>query len=227
MHMRRTSSRTLVVLAAVGLLVGLGQISGVSSAHAQSLTQAQGLTHAQARTTARPQGLGGEVVLPSPLCDESGWCMNDWYGGGSGTAVRYFEPLASSNEDLEVVETNRCGGLVTSNCPFTSILNNEEFNLDPVVEIYDTANGLCVSASGNATAVLGTCPNSSGTGGSPGNIFVYDSYNINAPDLLISNKYTNASGTAECVASRGGEDDGATIYLNVDSGSSSCSAWNS
>lgn len=200
--MRRIRARTLVILTALGLLVGLMQLMGVSPASAQG---------------------NGLVELPSPLCDTSGWCMNDWYGGLANNPVRYFEPLASSNEDLEVVDINRCGGFVTENCPFTDVGLDEEFYLNPVVEIYDTANGFCVSASANATAVLGTCPNSSGEGGSPGNVFVYQSYNITGSDVLYSNKYTNADSDPVCIGSSNGEYDGATIYLN-ESGSD-CSSW--
>lgn len=149
--------------------------------------------------------------------------MNDWYGLDSNNPVKYFEPQASSNEDLEVVYTNRCGGFVTSNCPFTSGLTDSELINNPVVEIYDTANGLCVSASGSATAVLGTCPDDSGNGGSPGNIFVWDSYN--GSDILISNKYSNAAGSPECIAAKSGEHDGATMYFNISYGSPNCSEW--
>ncbi len=200
--MRRTGTRTLVILSALGLLMGLVQVTSASSA--------------------RAQGIEGIVLIPSPLCDTSGWCMNDWYGG---TPVRYFEPQASSNEDLEVVYTNRCGGFVTSSCPFTSSVADSEFINDPVVEIYDTASALCVSASDSATAVMGSCPNDSGTGGSPGNIFVLAWDSGSGANTLVSNKYTNAaSGLAKCIGAPS-EYDGASIYLNETFGDSDCSEW--
>jgi hypothetical protein len=198
--MRRARSRILVFPIALGLLVGMAQISGAPPASAQ-----------------------GAILGGPPMCDfdDPTYCMNDWYNGGINTPVRMFTPQqTSTNENFSVIQLDdRCGGAVTSDCPFTNKSFDDEYMGDPVVEVFDNYNGYCLSANtSSATAMLGNCP-VNGTGGSPGNVYVYD----NVYGALVSNYYTNLDGYAACIS--GSDQDGASMYLYIAESSGDCNNW--
>jgi hypothetical protein len=182
--MRRAITRIMIILSVAGTLTATAQLTSPT------------LTHAQG------------VILPTPVCDANAYCMNDWYDGGLGTSVKMFTPQSSANEDFAVIQLDdRCGGTVTLTCPFTNHAFDTDEEFAPVVEILDTSNGLCVSTNtSNGTAILGNCP-VDGSGGSPGNIFVYDE----SFESLISNYWTNQDDSLEGIDAT--DDDGGTIYL--------------
>jgi hypothetical protein len=192
--MSRTRSRVLIILTVIGLMAGLAQISGSTSARAQA------------------------VILSTPVCDGSNYCINDWYDGGDGNPVRMFTNQSSVNEDFVVLQLDdRCGGNVTTTCPFHNTQFDDAFYGDPVVEVLDTYQSMCLSTNTDGTAVLGVCP-IDGSGGSPGNIYVYD-YSTGE---LLSNYWTNEDDTVKCEGDTG-EYDGATMYLYFAYGY--CTSW--
>lgn len=202
--MRRTRSRILVLLTAVGLMAGFAQMFGLTAANAQT------------------------IYLNSPVCDTSNYCLNNWNGGGYGNPVKMYEHLSGTNEDFQVVQVvARCGGYATASCPFTNKSIDAEFVGDPVVEILDTADGACLSTSTGSspsvpdgTALLGACP-LNGQGGSPGNIFVYDYGDTN---VLLSNYWTNSNDSPECIGPPSNSN-GAYIFLWT--GFGDCTEWTS
>jgi hypothetical protein len=121
-------------------------------------------------------------------CDDAGQCINLYAGGAAvlndwnndenaGAPIKMYQ-VYKDNDPVEAFTyeglTGMCnGGFVSSTCPFTvgSGLNTE-FEGDPIVQIFYYGNGDCVATSGSGEAVLGTCANLSGSGGSDGVIDV-------------------------------------------------------
>jgi hypothetical protein len=111
------------------------------------------------------------------ICAQSGtgYCLNNWNGangavkmGQNGWPHQLFGTAALSS---------MCGGgHVTGTCPFSNLaLDSALFN-EPIVTIKDASSGLCVGlASSTSTgAIETTCPNTSGTGGGWGVVYVED-----------------------------------------------------
>ena len=94
--MRRTRSRILVLLTAVGLMAGLAQMFGLTAANAQT------------------------IYLNSPVCDTSNYCMNNWNGGGYGNPVKMYEHLSGTNEDFQVVQYWRMEWLLAAIVAFVA-----------------------------------------------------------------------------------------------------------
>jgi hypothetical protein len=201
------------MLAVMGLVIGLSVMPGASSAHAQGIAHIQGIP-------ANP-----------PVCDggASPYCLNDWNGGGSGNPVKmYGYETNLYNEQFSIVQLlDRCGGVVSDSCPFTNSTLDKDLVADgggTVDEVLDTTNGLCLSTNTSGTAVLGACP-TDGSGGAPGNIFVYTNYGFSyGGEQLISNYWTNKEDTFKCTY--GNNQNGASIDLDNPISVDGCTAWN-
>lgn len=108
----------------------------------------------------------------------TGYCLNDWGGGGNGNPVKMYNG-GNSNEDFFFQTENECykGGLdgwvhwVTStamgdatDCPFTHASLDKTYWNDNVGEV-QYANGWCAATNATAGAILGQCVE----GGTPAN----------------------------------------------------------
>lgn len=140
----------------------------------------------------------------------TGYCLNDWNGNTNlGAAVKMYNG-GVSNENFQAVQlTSMCdGGLATSTCP----INVSGVNLAgyPIVKLQYNNSSKCVGTNSSSQAVLGTCPDSSGNGGSNGTIFVRF-YNSNCAQFqnnsfagFLANRYwTNNDGQLEDLFSGG------------------------
>src|ERR1700723_4600861 len=101
---------------------------------------------AGAATLAVPGGVAH--ATQQQICDssQSGYCLNDWSNGGSGTSAPIKLYTANkSNEDFAEQPIERCGGTVVvgPNCPFTDKNVDSDFLGDPIVQIkyYGSAGG--------------------------------------------------------------------------------------
>lgn len=193
-YLRRTRAATAVVLMAAALSAGF---AAAPANAASSLSTAH-------------------------FCQTSSgdYCLNNW--NGSGGVVKMYQS-GVGNEDF-VAETvpGRCGGKVTSSCPFSNSGFASRYAGFPIVQLVYQPDGRCVSTQSttNANAYLGACNNpSSGSGGADGTIFVnHDGYLIN---VFWSNKDQHGS-SASCMS--GAASNGGAIDLNLATGSG-CPRW--
>jgi hypothetical protein len=160
--------------------------------------------------------------LTTQFCQTSSgnFCIDDWNGGGSGNAVR-MEEGGVSNEDFVAQPVGRCGGTVTSSCPFADTTFDSRYEGFSIVQLLDLSKNLCMGTNSSANAVLGACNStSSGTGGADGTVFVdHDGYLIS---LYWSDQ--DQHGTSASCVSGSASDDGA-VNLNFDT-ASGCPEWN-
>jgi hypothetical protein len=135
--------------------------------------------------------------------DGSGYCLNDWNGGGLGNAIKMYYGN-SSNEDFYVELIDRCNGnyLVTATCPSTDYSFDKSNEGSDVVQIVYGPNNDCVAdPTGSGDGVLGKCNyTSTGSGGAQGSVFIIDKSN----DLVLYNNYwTNYDDSPNCMTSGG------------------------
>jgi hypothetical protein len=169
---------------------------------------------------------GGTAFAAGQVCAQSGtgYCLNDWNGGGSGNAVKMGQngwPHQSfGNAQLTVM----CGhGKVTNNCPFANLaLDSALFN-EPIETVqYNENPSLCVGlASSTSTgAVLTACPNTAGTGGGWGVIYVQD------PGTCVTHldnvRATEAGGNSNPWNLRSGGATGAQAIMSTARDGTSC-----
>lgn len=159
------------------------------------------------------------TVTSANYCQTSSgdYCLNDWSGGGT---VK-MEEGGVSNEDFVAEDLpGRCGGYVTSSCPFSNTAFDSRYEGFPIIQIRYEPDSKCIGTPSGATDVtLGTCNTaSSGTGGGSGTVFVdHDGY-------LISLEWSNAStsGNAACVSGDAANDGSINLDLSTASG---CPTW--
>lgn len=123
------------------------------------------------------------LAVQQQICDQSdpgGYCLNDWFNGGSGTAIKLYNPNVS-NENFAEQSIQRCGGIavVTPTCPFADTAIDSTFIGDPIVQVkyYGSAGGcmgLTSAASGYKAVNLGCNSTSTGSGGGFGTAWVDD-----------------------------------------------------
>jgi len=167
---------------------------------------------------AAPALAAGPLVAQFCQTSNGGYCLNNW--NGSNQAVKMYQG-GVGNETFVAQPVGRCGGRVTSTCPFADTAFDSRYEGFPIVQLVYLPNGRCVATDSSANPVLGTCNNtSSGDWGSNGTIFVdHDGYMIN---LYWSNKDQHGT-SASCMSDAASN--GGTITLNLATGSG-CPTWN-
>jgi hypothetical protein len=161
-------------------------------------------------------------------------CLNDWGNGLPGTTIR-LDGLGDINQNFsEQVITGRCGGTVTSNCPFNGTEGSyfdKQYHGFPIVQLVYGGSTHCVSTYGPnssgvsaGTAVLGTCINvTSGTGGSNGAAFVdHNGYMIN----VYWTNQDNFGNNASCMQPQPVDGTGLSVTMNLNFPTGEgCSTW--
>jgi hypothetical protein len=180
-------------------------------------------------------GVQAAGASTSQVCGNggTGYCLNDWGGGGaSGDAVKMYYG-GTANDDFYVQEVNRCSGQDTvqsvyyhdsTNCPFGNTGLDQQFWGDPIVQITYTNNeSQCVGSTSSDYAVLASCANPiSGSGGGTGVIMV----TVEAPcsshtDFAFADRYaSDQHGRAYWLTS------GGNVGVQAYYGSSNVSCWN-
>ena len=161
-----------------------------------------------------------QVFCKTPSSGTTAFCLNDWNNGGSGGAVRMFTTAGVANEGFVEQQTGRCGGTVTSTCPFAVSAFDARYAGFPIVQLDYTAKDLCVGTNSSANAVLTTCNNvSTGFGGGNGTLFV--DHNGFMISLYWSNQDQHDI-NASCMD--GAELNGGAVTLNLSTGSG-CPTW--
>jgi hypothetical protein len=179
---RRVAMVAVVSMAALTLAVGLGTPAAVAS-------------------TSQVCGLAG-----------SGYCLNDWGGGGQpGDAVNMYYG-GTANDDFYVQEVNRCNGYykVTSSCPFGNSLDSQYAGDDIVQIVYTNNQSQCVATMGgdydSTFATLNSCANPvTGAGGADGVIDVISGtcYQSGGTGDTFVNRYWSTPGSVAFLDSGG------------------------
>lgn len=144
----------------------------------------------------------------------NGNCLNAWFGG---SAVYIYLPN-KSNETFALETVGYCGGQDTvqsmargdaTYCPFKDKSLDTMYRGSYIVQITD--GGMCVAneSSGNSSAYLGTCANTTnGGGGAQGVIqiaaFANPGCNAVGEGLLVSNYWTNTNNNGTLYGLQGG-----------------------
>lgn len=147
--MRGLARRAALVLAALGLVGGLSVATG-SQAFASGQICAQG---------------------------GSGYCLNDWGNGPSGTPVKmYTGGVSNDNFGWQTVIRCEGGDAVTGDCPFTDSGFDSQYAGDAIIQLkYNGSAGGCVATDHAGDVQMGVCNNTStGAGGSFGTLWVDD-----------------------------------------------------
>ena len=145
----------------------------------------------------------------------SGYCLNDWNGGGLGNQVRMY-PGGASHESFALVTANVCGGnhYVTNTCPFSHSGLNSQYHGHSIVEVlYTPSNGsLCVgSKQFDAKGYLEYC-----SGANRG----YGVIMIQSGNAYINRYWSDYYNSAVNMCSGGSS--GGPVYLNGILGGGSC-----
>ena len=145
----------------------------------------------------------------------TGYCLNDWNGGGLGNQVKMYGGGAT-NESFALINANVCGGnhYVTSTCPFSHSDLNSEYNGHRIYEIEytPTAGSLCVgSKQFDAKGYLEYCG-----GANRG----YGVIMISAGTEFINRYWSDQYDSAVALCSGGVS--GGPVYLNGVIGGGSC-----
>jgi hypothetical protein len=181
----------------VGILAAIGGSFAIAAPPALAGQKGQ-----QGVLLTAPAPHGGQLLAPATsgsfeLCDQGGYCLNDWF---NGTAVRAYKP-GVTNDDYELQGVDRCnhGDYSTPNCPISGIPSGYF-----IAQIRDPrkSNACFGSPNGIDGQPFGTemaCNRTGypGTGGGPGTIIVAPSSDSNchsgyAP--LIDSLWTNYDG---------------------------------
>lgn len=148
----------------------------------------------------------------------SGYCLNDWNGGGSGNAIKMYYGN-SSNENFLAVTVAACSGtdIVNSTCPFANRSLDSLYRGFEIREIEYMPAGLCLATNGSGGAILGTCANqNTGSGGSNGVIMVAyhgpTSCDFGVQWYFVNRYWSDHYGTTETLQSGGNP--GVQAYLD-------------
>jgi hypothetical protein len=168
--------RIAIACSMLVLLLGLGATGAAAAATAGS---AGGSLNAVAHAKPPAASAGAAATVDPIFCagTGSGLCLNRKSCHSTvGTQVIMWAHDFDSCEDFGQVElSTMCGGgSVTSTCPFTvgSGLNTTFLGY-PIEAIKAYNEGKCLATDSNGNGVLGTCPDSSGNGGSNGTIVIF------------------------------------------------------
>jgi hypothetical protein len=135
-------------------------------------------------------------TVPSLCNTRTSLCLNDTGGGGAGTAVRmYGQGLTNDSFTISKL-TGYCNNGNVSNsliCPFWNGSGwNSALNGGEIAQIKSNVTGWCIGTDGSGNLNLGTCPPSSGGGGS--NIWVLataSTCNAGNDQILVSVYWVN------------------------------------
>lgn len=99
----------------------------------------------------------------------TGYCLNDWNGGGSGNAVKmYYGGYA--NDHFGSFEVNACdgGAVIRSDC--LSAWSGDTALVGAIIVrvVYQNNSSLCVATNTSGDTVLGACGDSTGSGAANG-----------------------------------------------------------
>jgi hypothetical protein len=146
------------------------------------------------KTTAAILLLAGAVTAPavvsatpalaagnSNICGNrgTGYCLNDWNGGGSGNPVKMYYGNYY-NDHFSIYYLNKCnaGDQVLGApyyCPFANhALDNSMAGDFIFAEYYYNSADSCVATNGSGDAILGACPDALGNGGANGTVMVQE-----------------------------------------------------
>lgn len=156
----------------------------------------------------------GAAASSSQVCgnEGSGYCLNDWGGGGhSGDAVKMYYG-GTSNDDFYVQDVNRCNGGYTvtatsygdpSNCPFGDVSLDNTYRGQPIVQItYINNSAMCVGSTSSDYAVLASCANPiTGSGGGTGVIMIQEG---GGPPTFFVDRYASDQHSAARFLTSGG-----------------------
>lgn len=169
---------------------------------------------------AAPALAAGPLVAQFCQTSNGGYCLNNW--NGSNQAVKMYQGGVGNEDFVAENVPGRCGGKVTSTCPFANKAFDSRYGGFPIVQLVYEPDGRCLGtqSTANSSAYLGGCNNtSSGTGGADGTIFVdHDGYLIN---LFWTNK-GQFGDNAACMS--GNASNGGSITLDLET-SSGCPKW--
>lgn len=198
--------------------------AAITAVMAGSALWAVSPAHASSRPVARPAVTRAVTAAPaSQICGNagSGYCMNDWNNGGSGSPVKMYNG-GYANDDFFTEYVDRCTvASVTPTCPFNDRNLDAHYNNSPIFQIVYAPNGLCVvaGASGGAQAALGKCANTNtGQGGANGVLQVKAASSSCPHGVAINVFWTNSNNLVHYLLSGGNP--GQPLYLN--SGSYTC-----
>jgi hypothetical protein len=176
---------------------------------------ASGLAVFQYDTHSVPKSSAAQLQFCSQ--SGSGYCLNDWNGGGLGNQVKMYKGNVS-HESFTLINANECtsNSTVTSTCPFTHHDLDSEYLNHKIVEVYYTPNGLCVGSGTGSSGSLQYC-----SGANRGNGVVM----IQSGGALINRYWSDLHDQPVIMCSSGYS--GGPVYLNhILSGSGSCE-WGS
>ena len=189
------------------------------------MASAPGAASASSNSMAAASSSSSEFCDPA-VEDVPHDCLNDWNNKGLGNQVR-MDSLGDTNQNFtEESIPGRCGGTVTTTCPFNGTEGayfDSQYHGSRIVQLkYGTSNDCLAAASATETwGVLGTCVNTTtGTGGSNGAVFVdHGGYMIN---VYWTNK-GQFGNNAACLESSG---TGASSFVSLDYPTGShCDSW--
>lgn len=126
-----------------------------------------------------PRAFASTTGLTPSFCLQSGnYCLSD--SNGADQAVN-MQQSGAPDEDFIAQLTGRCGGHVTSDCPFADTALDTRYEGFPIVQLYDQAVDRCVGTDSRGSAVFAACNSvSTGTGGGDGTLFInHGGYMIN------------------------------------------------
>jgi hypothetical protein len=182
--------RMLAILATLSTVAALGTVSAVT---------------VTAPAYAKP------VVLTTytDVCNQvttSPACIQDPSDGGIGTAVLADTVTQTESFDFASVQDTRCGGTVTSTCPFNASIFNTEFLGKQIVNLKQITSQDCVRlVHATNTAVMGHCDDPSGGTNEPSAAYVFDVRCGGSCNDFVSVGETNNLGT-EWVLQTNGQD---------------------
>jgi hypothetical protein len=166
------------------------------------------------------------VASQAQVCGNggSGYCLNDWGGQHhAGDAIKMYYGNSSNEDFVPTLLSGMCNhGYATSTCP----INVPGINLSgsEIAELKYGPGG-CLVTTGSALAVLGTCADGSGNGGSNGIIMVTYEYNnqcTGAKESYLADRYwTNRD--QQIVSLTSGGNPGLQAYFAI--GSITCWGW--
>lgn len=185
------------------LIVAMLVMAGSGSAFAQAGPSAPNITY-------------------NPICDTSdSLCLNLKGNNDSiGTAIVAYRQQNVENEGLiQNDDTSRCGGAVTSTCPFTKGSGfNSRYKNDPIVNLKWQAYDNCIGTNGTSrfTNVINAACNGTGTD------WVLHVSSPGSPEAIISVAGTNTNyangGGILFLTSGGSSGNSATIETSSSSG---------
>lgn len=147
----------------------------------------------------------------------SGYCLNDWNGGGIGASIKMGQNGWPHQGFFSVHLTGMCGngGFATSDCPNSAA--GTFLSGEPIVAIKYTGGGCLGSGNADDRAFLVTCPDNNGNGGGWGSIQIQDGTCGTGAVILANSHFTGLDGRVVEVVSGGAV--GAQAIMDSTSGS--------